>query len=108
MKKKIPHYKIKKGDLVIMLTGKDRGKKGKILKVIPKEGKVIVEGLNLVKKHQRPKRMGEKGEIVLVPRAVDISNVALFCNTCGRGTRVGYQFSGEEKIRICKKCHQPV
>ena len=103
-----PSYKIKKGDLVVMLAGKDRGKKGKVLKVIPKEGKIIVEGLNLVKKHQRPKRMGEKGEIVLVPRAVDISNVALFCSTCGRKTRAGYQFSGEEKIRICKKCRQPI
>jgi len=98
--------KIKKGDEVIMLKGKDRGKRGKVIKVLPKEGKVVVEGLNLVKKHLRPKRQGEKGEIIAVPRAVYACNVALWCPTCGKGVRVGYRIEGDKKLRICKKCQQ--
>ena len=100
--------KIKKGDEVVMLSGKDKGKRGKVLRIVGKEGKVIIEGINLVKKHQRPKRQGEKGEIIVLPRAVDISNVALYCASCGRKTRVGYRFSGEEKLRICQKCQRPL
>jgi len=98
--------KVKKGDEVIVLKGKDRGKKGKVIKVLPKEGRVVVEGLNLVKKHLRPKRQGEKGEIIAVPRAINVSNVALWCPTCGKGVRVGYRIEGDKKIRICKKCQQ--
>jgi len=91
---------------VIILTGKDRGKKGKIIKVLPKKNKVIVEGLNLVKKHRRPTRQGEKGEIISVPRPIDASNVAIWCSVCGRKTRVGYRLEGDKKLRICKKCQQ--
>ncbi|MGB9848093.1 MAG: 50S ribosomal protein L24 [Minisyncoccia bacterium] len=98
--------KFKKGDEVIMLTGKDRGKRGKIIKVLPDKNKVVVEGLNLIKKHLRPKRQGEKGEIINLPRPVDASNVALWCSTCGKGVRAGYRFEGDKKIRICKKCQQ--
>ncbi|MCX8016022.1 MAG: 50S ribosomal protein L24 [Patescibacteria group bacterium] len=98
--------KFKKGDEVIMLIGKDRGKKGKIIKVLPHANKVVVEGLNLIKKHLRPKRQGEKGEIVSLPRPVNASNVALWCSSCGKGVRVGYRFEGDKKIRICKKCQQ--
>ena len=98
--------KYKKGDEVIILIGKDRGKKGKIIKVIPKNNQVIVEGLNLVKKHLRPKRQGEKGEMVSLPRAIDASSIALWCSSCGRGVRVGYRLEGDKKIRICKKCQQ--
>ncbi len=96
--------KIKKGDLVQMIVGKDRGKQGKVIKAIPKERKVVVEGLNLVKKHQRPRREGQKGQIVLIPRAVDVSNVMLICPHCKRPTRVGYQGRRPHKVRICKKC----
>lgn len=98
--------KFKKGDEVIMLVGKDRGKKGKIIKVLPGDNKIVVEGLNLIKKHLRPKRQGEKGEIVSLPRPVNVSNVALWCSSCGKGVRVGYRFEGDKKIRICKKCQQ--
>jgi len=100
--------KIKKGDEVIMLAGKDRGKKGKILKVIRKNGRVVVDGLNLVKKNRKPKKQGEKGEIISMPRAVDISNVALFCTGCNKGVRVGYRLSGDQKVRICRKCQENI
>lgn len=96
--------KIKKGDLVLMIKGKDRGKTGKIIKVFPKEQKVIVEGLNLVKKHQKPKRAGEKGEIIQIPRKVSWANVKLICPNCKKPTRVGFLKEDGEKFRICKKC----
>ena len=95
---------IHKGDTVTIRTGKDRGKSGKVVKVFPKEDKVIIEGLNLYKKHVRPKRQGEKGEIVQVPRPLVISNVMFFCSKCDKGTRVGYKHDGDTKVRFCKKC----
>lgn len=96
--------KIKKGDTVLMIKGIDKGKIGKVIKAFPKENKVIVDGLNLVKKHIKPKKVGEKGEIVKIPRAVSVSNVKLICPKCGRATRVGYTFVEEKKYRMCKKC----
>lgn len=100
--------KIKKGDEVVMLSGKDRGRRGKILKVLVKSGRVVVEGLNLVKKHRRPKKQGEKGEVVLLPRAVDISNIALRCPHCDRPVKIGYRLSGDKKLRVCRKCQEPL
>ena len=100
--------KIKKGDEVIMLAGKDRGKKGKILRVLRKNSKVEVAGLNMIKKNRRPTKQGEKGEIVSLPRPVDISNVALYCSSCGKGVRVGYRLSGDKKLRICRKCQNTI
>lgn len=96
--------KVKKGDTVKMLSGKDRGKTGKVIHVQPKDGKVSVEGLNLVKKHVRPRRQGEKGEVVAVPRFVPVSTVGVVCSNCGKATRVGFRIEKEEKIRFCKKC----
>ena len=96
--------KLKKGDTVKLLTGKDRGKTGKILRVDTKRGKVLVEGLHMFKKHVRPRRQGEKGEVVSLARPMDISNVMLVCHSCRAATRVGYQISGKTKNRICKKC----
>lgn len=96
--------KIRKGDNVKMLTGKDRGKTGKILVVYPDGGKVRVEGLNTVKKHQRPKKQGQKGQIVSVERAVNVSDVELICPRCGKATRVGHKFVGDVKMRVCKRC----
>ncbi len=96
--------KIKSGDKVLMLVGKDKGKIGKVMKVFPKKNKVVVEGLNLCKKHYRPRREGEKGEIVEIPRPVDVSNVALICPNCEKPTRVGYRFENGKKVRYCKKC----
>jgi large subunit ribosomal protein L24 len=100
--------KIKKGDTVLVICGKYRGKTGKVLKVLPKEGKILVEGVNIVKKHQRPKREGEKGQIVELPAPIDISNVKLICPNCKKATRVGYKISKGKKSRICKKCGQEI
>ncbi len=96
--------KIKKGDLVLIIRGKDKGRSGKVIKVLPKENKVVVEGLNLVKKHVKPKREGEKGKIIEIERPIYVSNVKLICPHCSKPTRVGYKFEGEEKYRFCKKC----
>lgn len=95
---------IKKGDNVIMLTGKDRGKKGKILFAFPDENKVVVEGLNTVKRHQRPKKQGQKGQIVNKERAVDASNAQLVCPKCGKPAKIGHKLAGDNKVRVCKKC----
>lgn len=102
--------KIKKGDTVKMMTGKDYGKTGKVLRVIAKSRRCVVEGLNVLVKHQRPRREGEKGQKIQFPRSVPLANVMLLCTKCARPTRVGYRFIDEEekkkKIRACKKCKE--
>jgi large subunit ribosomal protein L24 len=116
--------KIKKGDTVHMLSGKDRGKQGRVVEARPRDGKVIVENLNMMKKHQKPRpirdanRMGgtqiAPGGIIERPMAVSVSNVMLVCPTCKLPTRVGYVFKdikGEHvKIRVCKRegCGQEI
>ncbi|MDT7868240.1 MAG: 50S ribosomal protein L24 [Candidatus Pacebacteria bacterium] len=98
--------KIKKGDTVLVVKGKDKGKKGKVIKVIPKEARIIVEGVNLVKKHLKPKRVGEKGKIVEIPAPLSWANVRLICPSCSKPTKVGFRFEGEKKVRYCKKCNK--
>lgn len=96
--------KIRKNDNVIMLGGKDKGKKAKVILVFPERDKVVVEGLNLIKKHLRAKKQGQKGQIINKERAVSTSSVALICKSCGKQTRVGFKLENDNKIRICKKC----
>lgn len=96
--------KVKKGDTIQMLAGKDRGKNGKIIEVQPVTARVVVEGLNLLTKHQKAKKQGEKGQKIQIPRAVTVSNVALICPKCSKPTRVGYSVSGDKKLRMCKQC----
>jgi large subunit ribosomal protein L24 len=96
--------KIRKNDNVVMLSGKDRGKKGKVLFTFPEDDKVIVEGLNMVKKHQRARKEGQKGQIISKERKVSVSNVQLICPKCGQRTRIGHKIEGDLKLRICKKC----
>lgn len=96
--------KLKKGDTILIITGKDKGKEGKIIKVFPKKERVMIEGLNLYYKHTRPKRQGEKGEKVQVPRPIHISNVSLICSACKKASRVGFRQIGNIKERYCKKC----
>lgn len=96
--------KIKKGDTVKITVGKDSGKTGKVLGVDSKKNAILVEGLNLAKKHRRPKKQGEKGEIVMVARPLDISKVMLVCPNCKKTTRVGYETFADKKNRYCKKC----
>lgn len=95
---------IRKGDTVLIQKGKDKGKSGKILKVLPKENKVIVEGLNLVKKIKRAKTQAEKNESILVPRPISRANVMLVCPHCKKATRIGFQVQNGKKMRVCKKC----
>lgn len=97
---------IKRGDKVKILSGKDRGKIGKVSSVLARSGKsgVVVEGLNKIKKHQRPRKQGQKGQIIEIERPIDVSNVQLICSSCGRPTRVGRQMEGQGKARVCKKC----
>jgi large subunit ribosomal protein L24 len=100
--------KIKKNDKVKIITGKDQGKSGKVLRVYPEDRKILVEGINLVKKHVRPRREGERGQRVEVPAKLDISNAMLICTKCGKDTRVGFRVLGENKTRICKQCNSEI
>ena len=95
---------IKKGDTVLIKKGKDTGKSGKVIKVLPKNDKVVIEGLNLVKKIQKAKKAGEKGQMISVPRAIFRANVILVCPNCKRPTRISYTKDNGVKYRICKKC----
>ena len=88
---------VKTGDEVIVINGKDRGKKGKVLEVSPSEGKVIVEGVNVVSKHVKPRKMGEQGGIIK-------AESALYCPDCKKGVRVAHKIEGDKKIRVCAKC----
>ncbi len=98
--------KLKKDDTVLIISGKDKGKKGKILRVLPKAEKIMVEGVFIMKKHVKPKRQGEKGQRVEVPGFIDISNAKLMCPKCSKATRVGYKLTDSKKYRVCKKCGQ--
>ncbi|MFH0859148.1 MAG: 50S ribosomal protein L24 [Patescibacteria group bacterium] len=96
--------KIKKDDIVLIISGKYRGKTGKILKSFPKKNQILVEGINLRKKHQKPKKSGEKGQIIEIPVPLNISNAQLICPKCKKAVRIGYRIEGGKKYRICKKC----
>ncbi|XOB41052.1 MAG: 50S ribosomal protein L24 [Candidatus Nealsonbacteria bacterium] len=100
--------KIKKGDTVLVISGKNKGKKGKILKAFPQKNKVLIEGVNLIKKHQKPKKSGEKGQIIEKPAPINVSNVKMICSKCNKATRVGYKLVGDKKYRICKKCNKQI
>lgn len=95
---------IKKGDTVKIILGKDQGKKGKVLQVLPQEHRLVVEGLNLLTKNVRPRREGEKGQRVQFNAPLDISNVMLVCPKCSKPTRVGFKLLDNKKSRICRKC----
>ncbi|HOH67146.1 MAG TPA: 50S ribosomal protein L24 [bacterium] len=110
--------KVKIGDKVKMLAGKDKGKTGKVLQLLVGSNKVAVEGLNLVTKHQRPKKQGEAGQRVQFPALVNASKIAVICPKCGQPARIGYKFiegvktenqpSKKIKNRICRKCQQEI
>jgi large subunit ribosomal protein L24 len=98
--------KIRKGDTVRVLTGKDRGKEGEVIRAIPERGKVIVAGVNIAKKHQRPLNATMQGGIIDKDMPIPVANVALLCGDCGP-TRVGYRFDSDgTKVRVCKKCRK--
>ena len=95
---------IKKGDKVVILKGRDKGKSGKVLKVSTLQGKIIVEGLNIVKKNVKARKQGEKGQIISTSAPMTVSKVMLICSACSKPSRVGYRITGDKKERICKKC----
>ena len=95
--------KIKKGDQVQVMTGKDRGKRGSILRVFPKAEKVIVEGINMMKRHRKAKSQNEKGERVEVASPIHVSNVVLVDPKSGKPSRIGYRQEGSEKVRVARK-----
>lgn len=100
--------KIKKGDTVKIMAGKDKGKTGKVTRVIPAEKKIIVEGANIKKKHVKPKKRGQKGQVVQISAPFYASSAMVVCSSCGQTARIGYKTEGEKKIRVCKKCAAPV
>jgi large subunit ribosomal protein L24 len=101
----MPGLKIRKGDRVRVLTGKDRGKEGNVMRALPREGKVIVDGVNVARKSQRPTRTTQQGGIIDKDMPLPVSNVALICPSCGKPTRVGFKIDASgAKVRLCKKC----
>ena len=95
---------IKKDDEVQVIHGKDRGTRGRVVRVLPKEGRVMVEGIARAKKHSRPSKQRQQGGIIDIEQFVDISNVALVCKSCGQATRVGHRIEDGKKTRVCRKC----
>ena len=95
---------IKKDDKVIVLSGKDKGKSGKVIAADPKGLKVTVEGVNVATKHQKPKKQGQDGGIIKLETPIYVSKVQLVCPKCGKSTRVGHKLVDGKKVRVCKKC----
>jgi large subunit ribosomal protein L24 len=95
---------IKKGDTVQVLSGNDKGKTGEVLEVLPKTSRVVVKGINIRKKHIKPKKQGEEGGIIPVECAIHASKVNVVCPKCGKATRVGYEIEKDQKVRVCRKC----
>ena len=95
---------VKTGDTVMVISGKDRGNSGKVLQVSPKEGKVIVEGRNMVTKHVKPRRQGEEGGIMKREAAIAACKVQVVCPKCSKGTRIAHKIEGGKKTRVCKHC----
>ncbi len=107
----MPGVDIKKDDMVKVLQGKDRGKEGRVVRVLPREGRVMVDGVALAKKHQRSSgkrstsgQQLQQGGIIDAEMFIDISNVQIVCKSCGRPTRVGHRMEGDVKMRICRHC----
>ena len=95
---------IKKDDTVVVITGKDKGQRGKVLTVIPKEGKVVVEKINLVSRHTKPRKQGEEGGILKKEAPIYACKVQKVCPKCNKPTRIGHKVEGGKKVRVCKKC----
>jgi large subunit ribosomal protein L24 len=96
-------FKLKKDDTVQLIAGKDKGKRGKIVKILRDKDRVVVEGANIVKKAMKRKSQQDRGGIVEIEAAIHVSNVMIVCKKCGP-TRIGYKLDGDNKVRVCKKC----
>ena len=95
---------IRKDDKVVVISGKDKGKEGKVLSAMPKEGKVIVEGVSVASRHMKPRKQGEEGGIVKMETPIYVSKVMVVCPKCGKPTRVAHKLEGGKSVRVCKKC----
>ena len=100
--------KIKANDTVIVLSGKDKGKKGKVLKAMPKENKLVVEGVCIAACHTKPRKQGDPSGIIHRELPIRADKVQLYCTTCNKGVRVGYKVDGDKKVRVCKKCGKEI
>lgn len=96
--------KVKKNDTVLVLSGKDAGKTAKVLVALPKDNKIVVDGVNVQKKHKKARSAQEVSSIVNQSGPIDASNVLVVCPACGKATRVAYKVEGDKKARVCKKC----
>lgn len=102
------YMKIKTNDKVKIISGKEKGKSGKVIQVFPKQQKLVVEGVNLMKKHMKPTRKGDKGQVIELAGPLHISKAMLICPKCGGITRIGYKIEAQKKKRMCKKCGEIV
>lgn len=100
--------KLKKGDTVVVTIGKDKGKKGKVEKTFPKDGMVIVSGINVFKRHLKKRDEKRPSSIIDITKPIDVSKVAIMCPKCNQQTRIGYLVTKGEKVRICRKCEQKI
>lgn len=96
--------KLKKGDTIIVTTGKDKGHKGKIEKILPQEGSVVVAGINVFKRHMKRRDEKHPGGIIDIVKPIDVAKVALVCPSCGKPAKIGYVVTKSDKVRVCRKC----
>ncbi|MDP4007162.1 MAG: 50S ribosomal protein L24 [bacterium] len=100
--------KLKKGDIVQILSGKEKGKKGKITRLFPGDLSLVVEGVNIKKRHRKPTKSGEKGQTIEKQNPISASKVQFVCPKCSKAVRLGYKIHGKDKMRFCKKCGEEV
>lgn len=100
--------RIKKNDMVMVIAGKEKGKSGRVFMVMPETGRVLVEKLNIIKRHTRPSADTRQGGIVEKEAAIDMSNVMLVCPKCSKPSRVSFSFDGDKKVRVCKNCKDTI
>jgi len=103
MSEAVHKFKLKKEDTVQIITGKDKGKRGRVLKIIRDKDRVVVEGANIAKKAKKKRKQTDRGGIIEIEAAIHSSNVMIVCKKCGP-TRIGFKIDGDQKVRICKKC----
>ena len=101
--------KIRKNDNVVITAGKDKGKKGKVRRAFPKEGKLVVEGVNMIKRHSRARRAARQSGIIELEAPLHASNVMLLCNKCGKPTRIGFRYLDDSRrVRVCRSCQEVI
>lgn len=101
--------KVRKNDTVQVLAGRERGKQGKVMRVLPTEQRVVIEGVNMRKRHTKPRNQNEQAGIIEFPAPLHVSNVAVVCSSCGKASRVGFRAQADgTKVRFCKRCNEVI